>query len=53
MNIHALVLFCLGACPFIYFGRVPNERMEYLHECKQTLAAQQGNVVEKSHLELL
>lgn len=30
MNIHALVLFCLGACPFIHIGCVPNERMECL-----------------------
>jgi hypothetical protein len=27
MKIHALVLFFLGACPFIYIGGVPNERM--------------------------
>jgi len=53
MNTHALVLFFLGACPFIYIGCVPNERMEYLHKYIQTLVAQQGNVVEKSHLALL
>ena len=53
MNIHALVLFFLGACPFIYIGCAPNERMEYLLKYIQTLAAQQGNVVEKSHLALL
>ena len=53
MNTHALVLFFLGACPFIYIGCVPNERMEYLLKYIQTLVAQQGNVVEKSHLALL
>jgi hypothetical protein len=52
MNIHALVLFFLGACPFIHIGCVPNERMECLHKYIQSLAAR-GSFVEKSHLALL